>query len=245
MVSEDPRGPLLSPRPKRPWWREPLLVGPLLMAFIGTAGAVLLTDGARESGDLSAYDPATGAEFLAARSDVVTVLAQVLTFFGSTWALLPLTLALLVWLGLRRRWQSAAVVAIGMAMSLVLTVLLKNTVGRGRPPVVDVLGAIDTGYAFPSGHTLNGTVFYGLVIGLVLSWCRSAWARAAALGGGLTMALGIGLSRIYLGYHWLTDVLAGWSLAAVVLSVVLLGVVLLARHRGAPASGRFLPSGPT
>lgn len=210
--------------------------------FIGLSCAALLVDGVRESGDLSAYDPATGAAFLAARSDVGTLVAQVFTFFGSTAALLPLTLAVLLWLGLRRRWQAMTMVAIGMSMSLVLTVVLKNAVGRQRPPAVDVLGVINTGYAFPSGHTLNGTVFYGLVVGLVLAWCRSVWARLVALAGGLMMALGIGLSRVYLGYHWLTDVLAGWSLAAVVLAVALLGVVLLARHRGAPASGGALAS---
>ena len=220
----------------RSWW-EAALLAPVLMLLTGLTGAIVLTDGARENGDLSAYDPAVTSAFITARSDVGTALAQVFTFMGSTLALVPLTLVLLAWLGWRRRWQAMSAVAAGMSLSLTLTVLLKNVIGRVRPPGVDVLGAINTGFAFPSGHTLNGTVFFGLVTGLVLHRCRSVWTRLAALTGGLMMAVGIGLSRIYLGYHWLTDVMAGWSLAVSVLGVVLLGGVLLDRRgsRRSPA----------
>lgn len=217
------------------WWDSRLLA-PLLMLFIGLAGAVLLTDGATESGDLSAYDPSVTAGFVAARSDVGTAFAQVFTFLGSTAALVPMTLAVLAWLGWKRRWLAAGAVAAGMSMSLTLTVLLKNVIGRARPPGVDVLGAINTGFAFPSGHTLNGTVFFGLVTGLALSRCHTAWTRLVVVAGGVMVALGIGLSRVYLGYHWLTDVMAGWSLAAAVLAAVMFSWVLVDRRRG-PALG--------
>ncbi|MGB3829897.1 MAG: phosphatase PAP2 family protein [Ornithinimicrobium sp.] len=225
---------VVQPSSARSWWGTPLLA-PVLMVLAGPTVAIVLTDGASENGDLSAYDPAITSAFVTARSDVGTALAQVFTFFGSTLALVPLTLAVLAWLGWRRRWQAMSAVVAGMVTSLALTVLLKNVIGRVRPPGVDVLGAINTGFSFPSGHTLNGTVFFGLVTGLVLHQCRSLRTRLAALTGGVVMAVGIGLSRVYLGYHWLTDVMAGWSLAVGVLGVVLLGSGLLDRRRSRTA----------
>lgn len=193
----------------------------------------MLADGAVESADLSGYDPGITADFIAARSEFGTGVAEVFTFFGSTRALLPLTVALLVLLCLRHRWRAATAVTVGMSLSLALTVLLKDIIGRVRPPAADVVGTINNGFAFPSGHTLNGTVFFGLVTALVLHRCHMMWTRTAALAGGLMMGLGIGLSRVYLGYHWLTDVAAGWSIAISVLGVVLLCSVLLDRQRRA------------
>lgn len=232
-MSETPSRASAGASPRQPVWRTPTFLAALTAAIAGIAAGVVLTDGAAESGDLSAYDPAVTAGFVSARSDVGTVVARGFTFFGSTAALLPLTLALVLLFVLRRRWVAAAVVAAGMSLSLTLTVLLKNSIGRIRPPAVDVLGALNDGFAFPSGHTLNGTVFFGLVTGLVLTRCHSRTTRIATVAGGVLMALGIGLSRVYLGYHWLTDVMAGWSLAMGVLGIVMLGRILLDPHRRA------------
>lgn len=217
--------------PRQPVWQTPTFLSALAAAIAGIAAGVVLTDGAAEGADLSAFDPAVTAGFVAARSSIGTAIAQGFTFFGSTAALLPLTLALVLLCLVRRQWLAAAVVAAGMSVSLTLTVLLKNSIGRIRPPAADVLGAINDGFAFPSGHTLNGSVFFGLVTGLVLTQCHSRATRIAAVASGVLMALGIGLSRVYLGYHWLTDVMAGWSLAIGVLGIVMLGRILLDPHR--------------
>ena len=179
-MSETPSHASAGTSPRQTVWRTPTFLVALTAAIAGMAAGVVLTDGAAEGADLSAFDPAVTAGFVAARSSVGTAIAQGFTFFGSTAALLPLTLALVLVFVVRRRWMAAAVVAAGMSLSLTLTVLLKNSIGRIRPPAVDVLGAINDGFAFPSGHTLNGTVFFGLVTGLVLSRCHSRSARIAA-----------------------------------------------------------------
>lgn len=153
------------------FWREPRLVGATTAVAAGVAGGAVLTDGATEGGDLSAFDPGVTADVIGARSDIVTVVAHIFTFLGSTAALVPLTVALLALLGVRHQWRAAGAVALGMSTSLALTVLLKDTIGRLRPPSTDMLGAIETGFAFPSGHTLNGTVYYGLLAGLLLTLC--------------------------------------------------------------------------
>ncbi len=217
------------------WKPERGLLGATAAVAAGVTGGVVLTDGARESGDLSAFDPGVTTDFISARSDIDTVVAHVFTFLGSTTALLPLTVALLVLLCVRRRLRAAGAVALGMSMSLALTVLLKDTIQRLRPPSADMLGVIETGFAFPSGHTLNGSVFYGLVTGLLLTVCSATWARVAVVAGGVSMALGIGLSRVYRGFHWLTDVMAGWSIAAAVLGAVVLIVMLFDSFRSSVA----------
>jgi membrane-associated phospholipid phosphatase len=197
----------------------------------------MLADGAEENAGLSAVDPVVTADVVGARTAGVTRLAEAFTFSGSVSSLLPLTLALLALLLFRRRWGAATAVATGMTISIGLTEVLKNVIGRARPAAYDVLGAVNHTYAFPSGHTLKGTVFFGLVGGLLLMHCRSAWSRAVVLTATVGMALGIGLSRVYLGYHWLTDVMAGWSLGIAVLGTIALGAILLTRP-GEPHTAR-------
>lgn len=217
---------------RRGSWLDASVLAPVTALILGATAAAVLADGARESGDLSVYDPAASAAIIAARSTGVTWAAQALTFAGSTLALVPLTAFLLLTLALRGRWRAMAAVAMGMSLSLGLTVVLKTTVGRLRPAVADVLGTVDTGYAFPSGHTLNATVFYGLLAGLLILRTRSTHARVAIAAGWLVLAVAVGLSRVYLGYHWMTDVMAGWSLGLAVLGSVLLASMLLWRGRG-------------
>ncbi len=211
------------------------MLAPVTALILGATAAAVLVDGARESGDLSAYDPAASTAVIAARSTGFTWAAQALTFAGSTLALVPLTALLLAILALRGRWRAMAAVAMGMSLSLGLTIVLKTTVGRLRPAATDVLGTVDTGYAFPSGHTLNATVFYGLLACLLIHGTRHRGARVGIAVGWLVLALGVGVSRIYLGYHWMTDVMAGWSIGIAVLGSVLLASMLVRRGRAGPS----------
>ncbi|MBW8172237.1 phosphatase PAP2 family protein [Ornithinimicrobium sp. Arc0846-15] len=149
------------------------------------------------------FDPAATQWFIDLRSPALTVLAEATTFLGSTLALLPLSLALVGLLSYQRRWPIAGLVALGMLTSLALTILLKDAVGRPRPSADTLIGAPNTGI-FPSGHTVNGTALFGLLAGVIVVLAREAGNRALAIAAPITgalIALAIGLSRIYLGYH--------------------------------------------
>jgi undecaprenyl-diphosphatase len=134
-----------------------------------------------------------------------------ITMLGSEWVMLPLG-AVLVWrlatIGLRR--QAILLTAGGLGAELVSNVL-KLAFHRPRPPVFFGLARAET-YSFPSGHAFVATVFYGLLAVILIesSGRGRVWISAATV----LMALPIGFSRVYLGYHYPTDVLGGWACAA-------------------------------
>ncbi len=224
-VAEDGHGPNRTrTRPRRlPIWLIPaaVLVASLL-AFLA------LADGVQERGDLSAYDPAITADAMEVRNQVLTGFARLFTFLGNVETVAALALGMIVWILWRRRnWQPAAIVAGAVGLGAVLTVTLKQVFGRARPPAADQLGAFDPEFAFPSGHTLNATILYGLIAALVVLGSRRRAVRIAAVVGWLGLSLAVAVSRVYLGYHWATDVLAGFVIGVAVLSVAALAAMAL------------------
>ncbi len=144
---------------------------------------------------------------VAPRPWLVTVL-QVLTAPGSAitaWIVLStLTVALLI----RRRYRLAVYVAVTGLGTAVLSPLLKQLVDRLRP-IVDMPVATAGGPSFPSGHTLAATVWVGVVL-LVLLPVVPPRRRRVAVAAGVAVVVVVGLTRIALGVHFVSDVLAGW-----------------------------------
>ncbi|MDX6239831.1 MAG: hypothetical protein QOG10_4646 [Kribbellaceae bacterium] len=206
----------------------------LVIAAAGTLGVAGLADSAKESNGLAAFDPGLTADAVSARTTPLTDLARALTFLGDVpvLSLLAVVAAALLWQR-TRSLRAPGLLMIAMAGSAVLTYGLKLVIGRHRPGVAFVLGPIDTSFGFPSGHTLNSTVFLGTLVGLAWVGLRSGAARIAVASCALLLSVGIGSSRIYLGYHWVTDVLAGWLIAATWLTIVGTAAYLT-RHRPGP-----------
>jgi undecaprenyl-diphosphatase len=202
--------------------RYGVLAASAAVVVAGTLGLIVLADAATESDGLAAFDPGLTADAVSHRTTVLTAIARVLTFIGSAVVLVPLTIvaALVLW-----RWtrslRAPAVLLVAMIGSTILTSVLKSLIGRARPDAVDVLGPVSETFAFPSGHTLNSTVFYLTLAALVCTRIRSRRTRTAILAAAVVLSIGIGLSRVYLGYHWATDVVAGWTVAIVWLVIVL------------------------
>lgn len=182
-------------------------------------GVVGLADAAEEHDGLSRLDPVTAAHVVTWRTPALTHLAKILTFLGSEVVVGGLAIILIAFLLVWRQVERASILAIGIGGSAFFTVVVKLLVARPRPGAVDRLGALDTTYSFPSGHTLNSTVLLALVGWLLWPSLRYA-GRVAVVTTGCALAVGVAASRVYLGYHWFTDVLASGLVALAWLSIV-------------------------
>jgi undecaprenyl-diphosphatase len=102
-----------------------------------------------------------------------------------------------------------------------MTVVGKAVVGRVRPALADAVPPYELSASFPSGHTLNSVAIAGVVAYLLVRRQQHAWSRIVTLACAAGFAVAMGLSRIYLGHHWLTDVLVAWALGLGWLTVVI------------------------
>ena len=145
-------------------------------------------------------------------------------------------LAALILCLVRKSWTPLILIAAAGGGSLLMTVAGKDIIGRHRPPLVDAVPPFEYSPSFPSGHTLNAIVIAGIVAYLIILRLRSTHARVLVIIGASLFALTIGLSRVFLGHHWFTDVLAGWALGGAWLALIITAhrLYLTARKRGAP-----------
>lgn len=180
----------------------------------------------QRSTGLAGLDRPLADWFVTHRQGVVTPLAWAVTASASATAVIAATVVLVaVLLVVRRGVGLAVLVAASTVVAAVTSALLKDLTARARPPVADLLGGPSSSAAFPSGHTTSGTVLAGSVVLVAagLGASRRALRRAAAAAALLASA--VGASRIYLGYHWFTDVVAGWVLGAGVVALASLWVL--------------------
>jgi undecaprenyl-diphosphatase len=126
-------------------------------------------------------------------------------------------LVLVIWLVRRRARRLAAWVVTTMVVGGLLGMVLKLLVGRHRPDLLDPV-ARAAGYSFPSGHALNAALTAGVFVLVLLPLARGA-KRWVLWGSALAVAVLTGLSRIVLGVHWTSDVVAGWLLGVAVVAV--------------------------
>lgn len=159
-----------------------------------------------------------------------------ITSLGGISVLGLFALIVIVFLLSQRKWLSSLLLVVGLAGGVALSEGLKAVFERARPPAT--MQAVETiNASFPSGHALLSTVFYlSVAVMLTRAFPRERF-KVFVLGVGILLALLVGLTRIYLGAHWATDVFAGWAVGAawaMVLWLVAYGVARWQkRHRAA------------
>jgi len=135
------------------------------------------------------------------------------TALGGTAVLTFVTLATVGYLLLARRLGAAALIAVSVAGGQLLQEILKAYLARPRPPMVAPVSYADLdSWSFPSGHAMMSTIAYLMLARLILREQARLPARIYVLMVTITLILGIGLSRVYLGVHWPTDVIGGWTI---------------------------------
>jgi membrane-associated phospholipid phosphatase len=147
------------------------------------------------------------------RTPAWTAVMKVITTLGNTVTLYLVVIVVVIAFAIARKWQLALFVGLGSAVGSLIMVALKELFSRDRPPMPERLIDLSS-HSFPSGHAMCSTIVYGLVavaLYQVSPWVRShVWVLVFAP----LLALSIGVSRVYLGAHWMTDVIAGWILGA-------------------------------
>jgi membrane-associated phospholipid phosphatase len=164
-------------------------------------------------------------------SPSLTAAMRFFTDFGSPAGILALSAGALAGLWLSRWKRGIVLFLITMAGAGVLDAVLKTVFHRPRPPVSYFATPIPGTYGFPSGHALFFLCFFGVLAALATSRIHNLAVRIAIwfVACGLTGM--IGLSRIYLGVHYPSDVLAGYAAGTVWLIVVLFGGRIIERRQ--------------
>src|SRR5262245_8544481 len=150
---------------------------------------------------------------IAHRNGTLTEIMINASRLGSTPSLVVIALLAAAWLAWRGRRADALLVAVGSGVGLTLASLLKLVFTRARPPVAEHIVVVDS-WSFPSGHSLNSMAVLGLLTVLAVRE-RPGWRwRTFVVALGAFLVFLIGFSRVYLGVHWPSDVLAGWVAGA-------------------------------
>jgi undecaprenyl-diphosphatase len=165
------------------------------------------------------------------RQPAWSVLLGAATNLGGATGLVTLVALMAVLLLARRERASAAFLVVTVGAGALLNAGLKLIYARARPDLATAI-AEALWYSFPSGHAMGSFIAFGALAYLAL---RQPWpwaARSAGLAVALTLVILVGLSRVYLGVHWASDIAGGWSAGAVWLAAAVTAFEMLLRLRG-------------
>jgi len=214
-------------------WQVPRVLIPLALVAAAAAAFIAILDEVVE-GDTRAIDAAIILAFRVPGNPADPIgppwaeeTMRDITALGSAPTLVIAVLAVFGFLALAKAWRLAIFTLAASGGGLVVSSLLKYTVDRPRPDLVPHGNLIYTS-SFPSGHSMMSAVVYLTLAALVARLMQKKRLKSYALGIAMALTLLVGISRIYLGVHWPSDVLAGWAAGA----AWALGCWLIARRIG-------------
>jgi undecaprenyl-diphosphatase len=224
----------------------------VLSIGLGTAIAVAATylgtrvyDGVADANGIERLDKPALRRAMRMRSPALDATAAAIARVFGPVGMPLLVVAVATALTVRRRDSSPAIlIGAAGAGSLLMTEVGKDLVHRHRPPRRDAIPPFETSPSFPSGHTLNATTAAGIVAYLLMLRQRSDSVQATTGAMAALTAVGVGLSRVLLGAHWLSDVIMGWIAGAGWLALVVTSHRLHLTTRAARSRRRrFSPQG--
>jgi membrane-associated phospholipid phosphatase len=210
--------------------RTPVLAGAGATSMLLVAQAAVV-DHVADEGVPGLADRDVWAWFVDHRTPLATFVMKGVSVVADTpgMAVLAIAAAVLLWRGRRR--PEAAVVLAATVGAVLLIDGFKRLYGRVRPPTAEQL-MVETNPALPSGHALGSIVVLGVLAAVALLLTRRLALRVGALATAALGVVAIGVSRLYLGVHWLTDVVTGWFLGGAWLAVCVTTLCVLTRRRG-------------
>lgn len=199
----------------------PAVVGIGILALL-TWGAGEVTEQVLAQDDLATLDRPALFAAMSIRDGWLDALVTAFTTIGGP-LLAPIVAAasVIVLASVWRSWLPITLMVAATAGSVAVTVVGKNYLDRVRPPHEYAVAPYEWSPSFPSGHSLNSVVIGGVLAYLLWRRIQSRSARIAIIAGAGVYAFLMGLSRIYLGRRWLTDVVMGWMLGLAWLAAII------------------------
>lgn len=207
-----------------------ILLG-LVLSVVGGVVFALIAQDITGSGGLVRFDTHLSTAFYAQATPFSTGLYRAVTFFGGIGGWVVAAVVGMVLL-MRRRWSLLAVWVIGIFGGGVLNLILKTLYARPRP-VFEVLLAVEASFSFPSAHAMTSLVTYGLLMYLLWRQTHSRVVRILLAFALVLLVLFIGISRMALGVHYFSDVVAGYAAGALWLGVCIIILHILERRTAA------------
>lgn len=193
-------------------WHKKLATGiSLLAAMIFVVFAVGVM---QHASWMTAYDDG-GVALIRHFSATKTGFFKAVTFFAQPVTGVVLTAIAVIIAAVRHRWRIAAYIATSVIGSTVLMKIIKTIVQRPRPTVDRIIP--ESGFSFPSGHSVNAVAFYGALLVLAFFYLRRRWLKAIVMLVLAAEIILLPISRVYLGVHYPSDVTAGLLLGLVVM----------------------------
>ncbi len=208
----------------------------MLALVVGAAAFAVIAESIVTNAPILKHDLQVSVWLHAHGNPALTAFLLAITQLHSTLGIAALALlaAFFLWRHRDRYWLLS--LALAVPGGLLLNDFLKHIYDRARPKWDDPLLSL-TSQSFPSGHAAGATLFYGFLATYMVWRMKSPSARAIAVLACALMVVLVGFSRIYLGVHFLSDVLGAMSISTVWLVLCLVGVRAFAKHRSAAAAG--------
>lgn len=191
---------------KSTWIRLGLILVLSILSFVIFAA---LAEDVVMHEEISTIDPILGNWIVAHASSQGDRIFSAITFWGNGLVITIGTIVLTLWLSKGKRWDQLIFLDAAVGGASILDLILKQIFLRPRP---DYPGAYltEVSFSFPSGHAMLSIAFYGAVAYLAFAYLTHGWAKVLVTVGALAISGFIGFSRLYLGVHYFSDVLAGW-----------------------------------
>jgi membrane-associated phospholipid phosphatase len=202
--------------------RRSLYLTSLVLMTVGLALFLVLLFGVLTQTGLQRFDQPVSTWFMSLRSDRLTgVMIALAVAFGPTALPIIVLLVLVGWTLLAKHAWRPILLAAGMTVGLLLAQILAPLVKHPRPPVDLMLFGADSTYSFPSGHVLGTSDFLLILAFLIASRRQNKLLTVLLFTIATLVVLAQMASRLYLGYHWLTD-----TTASIALSMAILGGIM-------------------
>ena len=207
----------------RPDWRALAALG-LVLVFAAWRFIDTIEDMHSEAG-LIAADHATYLAFQHARHPWLDQVMITITELGDQLVVIAVAVAVAAWLAWQRTWRTLIFWLVAVAGGSIINTAIKVEMHRARPGDMHYAGW--SSFSFPSGHSTTNTVLYGFLAIIIMRLVKPAW-RLAVAAGVVVLVAAIAVSRLYVGAHWLSDVIGGLTFGS--LWLALLGLVYLYRQ---------------